>query len=68
MLKPDTAISKIEAQVADTVVSQRIANNLIRGVMDRIYPQQSSKFVVEIIVEKVAVGILEDSKFTVGTS
>ena len=41
-LKPDTAISKIAAQVADTIVSQRIANNLIRGVMDRTYtPNQN---------------------------
>ena len=33
-LRPDTAMTKIEEQVAVTVVSQRLANNLIRGVMD----------------------------------
>ena len=41
-LRPDAAMTKIEAQVADTVVSQRHANNLIRGVMDRTYtPNQN---------------------------
>ena len=41
-LTPKAAMTKIEEQVADTVVSQRQANNLIRGVMDRTYtPNQN---------------------------
>ena len=41
-LTPKVAMTKIEDQVADTVVSQRQATNLIRGVMDRTYtPNQN---------------------------
>jgi hypothetical protein len=41
-LTPKAAMTTIEEQVADTVVSQRQANNLIRGVMDRTYnPNQN---------------------------
>ena len=35
--KPDTALTKIETQVSDSIVSWQLANNLIRDVMDHTY-------------------------------
>jgi len=34
-LKPKDALNKLETQVADSIVSQQLGNNLVRDVLDR---------------------------------